>query len=278
MLGGAWEASLRSEIERNLDPKDSASRSPRGNRPHAILSPTSPLRKDKPPALASPSSIPGKSSGRFGSEPGGHGKSLGHAPEFVAALSGQNRRDERRSATIGVPFLYVAAPVSGGAVRLAYPLSDVEAVSALVAPQAGAGFRLGLSLSLFLSPASQPSGPLAAWNASSMSPPASPKAICRPASAKLRRTKSAAWPAPSTKRPAASKKVLPPSVSSQRQLETLLNSMQDAVIAVSADGLVQWANQPMDRLVPQGTRLQQPVVETIRDPDFLATVKEATHA
>src|SRR5208282_2936095 len=63
--------------------------------------------------------------------------------------------------------------------------------------------------------------------------------------------------------------------SSQRQLETLLNSMQDAVIAVSADGLVQWANQPMDRLVPQRTRLQQPVVETIRDPDFLAAVKEA---
>jgi two-component system phosphate regulon sensor histidine kinase PhoR len=32
----------------------------------------------------------------------------------------------------------------------------------------------------------------------------------------------------------------------------------------------------MDRLVPQGTRLHQPVVETIRDPDFLASVKEAT--
>src|SRR6202021_359845 len=63
---------------------------------------------------------------------------------------------------------------------------------------------------------------------------------------------------------------------SQHQLETLLNSMQDAVIAVSADGLVQWANQPMNRMVPQGTRLQQPVVETIRDPDFLATVKDAT--
>jgi two-component system phosphate regulon sensor histidine kinase PhoR len=32
----------------------------------------------------------------------------------------------------------------------------------------------------------------------------------------------------------------------------------------------------MNRLVPQGTRLQQPVVETVRDPDFLAAVKEAT--
>jgi len=39
---------------------------------------------------------------------------------------------------------------------------------------------------------------------------------------------------------------------------------------------VQWANQPMNRLVPRGTRLNQPVVETIRDPDFLAAVKEAT--
>jgi two-component system phosphate regulon sensor histidine kinase PhoR len=64
--------------------------------------------------------------------------------------------------------------------------------------------------------------------------------------------------------------------SSQRQLETLLNSMQDAVIAISSDGLVQWANQPMDRLIPQHTRLNAPVVETIRDPDFLAAVKEAT--
>src|SRR6202140_4560605 len=52
--------------------------------------------------------------------------------------------------------------------------------------------------------------------------------------------------------------------------------MQDAVIAVSSDGLVQWANQPMDRLVPQPTRLNAPVVETVRDPDFLAAVKAAT--
>jgi len=40
--------------------------------------------------------------------------------EFVAALAGNIGMDERRSHTIGVPFLYVAVPVSGGAVRLAY--------------------------------------------------------------------------------------------------------------------------------------------------------------
>jgi two-component system phosphate regulon sensor histidine kinase PhoR len=63
---------------------------------------------------------------------------------------------------------------------------------------------------------------------------------------------------------------------SQRQLETLLNSMQDAVIAVGADGRVQWANRGMERLVPQRTRLQAPVVETVRDPQFLAAVRDAT--
>jgi two-component system phosphate regulon sensor histidine kinase PhoR len=63
---------------------------------------------------------------------------------------------------------------------------------------------------------------------------------------------------------------------SQHQLETLLNSMQDAVIAVSADDRVQWANQAMDKLVPQHTRKNAPLVETVRDPDFLTAVREAS--
>ena len=52
--------------------------------------------------------------------------------EFTAALAGKTAANERRSSALGIPFLYVAAPVTGGAVRLAYPLSDVEAVQALV--------------------------------------------------------------------------------------------------------------------------------------------------
>jgi two-component system phosphate regulon sensor histidine kinase PhoR len=64
----------------------------------------------------------------------------------------------------------------------------------------------------------------------------------------------------------------------QRQLETLLNSMQDAVIAISADDRVQWANQTMDKLVPQHTRKNAPVVETVRDPDFLNAVRGANQA
>jgi two-component system, OmpR family, phosphate regulon sensor histidine kinase PhoR len=63
---------------------------------------------------------------------------------------------------------------------------------------------------------------------------------------------------------------------SQRQLETLLNSMQDAVIATGEDDRVQWANQAMDELVPQKTRRDALLVETVRDPDFLAAVHEAS--
>jgi two-component system phosphate regulon sensor histidine kinase PhoR len=62
---------------------------------------------------------------------------------------------------------------------------------------------------------------------------------------------------------------------SQRQLETLLNSMQDAVIAIASDGRVQWANRGMERLVPQHVRLQAPVVESVRDPDFLSALQQA---
>ena len=63
---------------------------------------------------------------------------------------------------------------------------------------------------------------------------------------------------------------------SQHQLETLLNSMQDAVIAVGEDERVQWANQMMSRLVPQGARVNASIVETVRDPDFLRVVRGAS--
>src|SRR5205085_5254957 len=59
---------------------------------------------------------------------------------------------------------------------------------------------------------------------------------------------------------------------SQRQLETLLNSMQAAVIAVAADRRVKRANRGMNRLV-QRARIGAPLIETVRDPDFLAAVR-----
>jgi len=47
-------------------------------------------------------------------------------PEFREALAGQNGSSTRRSPTIGVNYLYVAVPLSSGALRLAVPLSEID--------------------------------------------------------------------------------------------------------------------------------------------------------
>ena len=53
--------------------------------------------------------------------------------------------------------------------------------------------------------------------------------------------------------------------------------MQDAVIAVGADGRVQWANHGMDRLLLHAPRLNAPLIDSVRDPDFLAAIHRAAH-
>lgn len=52
----------------------------------------------------------------------------GQRPEFATALHGETGIETRERN--GIPVLYVAVPVSGGAVRLAYPLADVEIAAA----------------------------------------------------------------------------------------------------------------------------------------------------
>jgi two-component system, OmpR family, phosphate regulon sensor histidine kinase PhoR len=54
----------------------------------------------------------------------------GKRPEFAAALRGQTGVKSRKRNTFAVPVLYVAVPVSGGAVRLACPLADVDIATA----------------------------------------------------------------------------------------------------------------------------------------------------
>jgi two-component system phosphate regulon sensor histidine kinase PhoR len=49
-----------------------------------------------------------------------------HRPEFQAALAGRVGTSIRSSPTLGPKYLYVAAPVRGGAARLAMPLKEVR--------------------------------------------------------------------------------------------------------------------------------------------------------
>lgn len=54
----------------------------------------------------------------------------GSQPEFVAALRGTVGVRTRSRKPFGVPVLYVAVPLPGGAVRLSTPLAEIEAASA----------------------------------------------------------------------------------------------------------------------------------------------------
>ena len=67
---------------------------------------------------------------------------------------------------------------------------------------------------------------------------------------------------------------------SRKELEALLDSMQDPVVAVDAAGRIQWTNQHMRRLMPGGQvagsmRVGHSLVQTIRDPDVLECVHTA---
>jgi len=62
---------------------------------------------------------------------------------------------------------------------------------------------------------------------------------------------------------------------SRAQLEALLNSMTDGVIAVSPDMKVLWANHAISGIVYQPVRMGAPVIELIRHPDFLTTLATA---
>ncbi|HEY4671057.1 MAG TPA: histidine kinase dimerization/phospho-acceptor domain-containing protein, partial [Gemmatimonadaceae bacterium] len=274
MIGNAWEASLRNEIERDLTQK--------------TLLFANRVQNDQSHSLADIAAQEGQAAGARATIIDSTGKVLAdseataatmenHASrnEFAAALSGKTGENERRSATLGISFLYVATPITGGAVRLAYPLSEIAAVQAQVRRRLFFASLVALLVALIVAASA------AVWTSRRLQHIVDVALRIEQGDLRARvddphldeigHVASALdKSAEQVERSFAAVR------SSQRQLETLLNSMQDAVIAVSSDGLVRWANQPMDRLVPQRTRLNAPVVETVRDPDFLATVKAAS--
>ena len=268
----SWENSLYQEIERNLTEK--------------TLMFANRVQTDTKTPLQEIASQEGQAAGARATIIDHQGKVLAdseavassmenhaHRKEFVAALQGNVGSETRRSHTLCVPFLYVAAPISGGAVRLAYPLSELEATTGKVRHTLLLGTGLALVLALVLAGIAAQSTArrlqrivkfaedIAAGDLSARIAESSTDEIGHVAAAldKTGRRLELSFAALSN---------------SQRQLETLLNSMQDAVIAVGSDGRVQWANHGMNRLV-QRARIGAPVIETVRDPDFLAALRGA---
>ncbi len=268
-----WERTLREQIERNLKQK--------------TLMFAARVEVDRKYSLADIASQEGQAAEARATVVDPAGKVLAdsevdratmenHAqrPEFVAALGGRVGIDERKSQSLGIPFLYVAAPVSGGAVRLAYKLPELEitdrplgkalfwgsftAFVFAVLVAAAAAQWVGWRLQRIVDFAERVAGgDLAARIAST-----STDEIGKVASALDKTTRRI-------------EESFARVQTSQRELETLLNSMQDAVIAVGIDGRVQWANRGMDRLLLRAPRLNAPLIDSVRDPDFLAAVQEA---
>jgi len=275
-IRGAWEDSLRQQIDRDLRQKTvMLANRVNTDRQHNLQDIIS---QEAQAAGARATAI--DASGNVLADSETQASSLGNQaqlPEFSAALKGEIGQNLRPSLTLRVPFLFVAAPVSGGAVRLAYPLADIEAATSPVRRTLLVASALAFLVALLVAAAAaqatahrlrrivQFADRIAAGDLTARIAEPSFDEIGQVASAldKTARHLEENFAALQT---------------SQRQLETLLNSMEDAVIAVAADERVQWANRRMDSLVPQRTRLNAPIVETVRDPDFLRVVRSASHA
>src|ERR1035438_2212717 len=120
-----WEHTLHEQIERNLKQKTQMfAYRVEADRQHSLADITS-QEGQAAGARATVIDPTGKVLADSEAEPNTM-ENHAQRKEFIAALGGQMGVDERKSHTLGVPFLYVAAPVSGGAVRLAYPLPDIE--------------------------------------------------------------------------------------------------------------------------------------------------------
>ena len=194
--------------------------------------------------------------------------------EFLSAFAGQVGEEERKSHTLGIPFLYVAAPVSGGAVRLAYPLSEIEMADETLN---SALFWGSLAAFMFATLVAAVASHYVARRLRSIVGFAE-RIAAGDLTARIASTSAdeigqvaAALDKTALKVEESFARVQ----TSQRELETLLNSMQDAVIAVDAASRVLWANRRMDTMLSHAPRLNAPVVDSVRDPDFLAAVQGA---
>ncbi len=63
--------------------------------------------------------------------------------------------------------------------------------------------------------------------------------------------------------------------SGRQELAAMLDSMQEAVVAVTPEGYVRWSNAVMQRIAGMQIRPGRPLVHSVRDPELLACVRGA---
>ena len=272
----AWEKSLRAEIETSLREKvqlfaSRASHEPKANYPEIAREASA--ESDARVTIITADGLVLADSEAKPSEMENHRT----RPEFIEALNGRIGTNIRHSHTVGIDFLYAAAPIPGGAVRLAYPLKAIadlthkmrrtlllgSLVAALLAIviAAAASQNVSRRLNRILQFAQE----VASGNLSVRLADDSRDEIGRVATA---------LDATARKLESSFQQL----DDSRRELDSVLNSMQEAVIAVGRDMRVQWANQRLERMLPTGLRRGQPLVESVRDPELLRVLQTAVEA
>lgn len=63
--------------------------------------------------------------------------------------------------------------------------------------------------------------------------------------------------------------------SRRHELATMLDSLQEAVVAVTPEGMVRWSNAVMQRVGGAEIRAGRPLIHSVRDPELLACVRGA---
>jgi two-component system phosphate regulon sensor histidine kinase PhoR len=63
--------------------------------------------------------------------------------------------------------------------------------------------------------------------------------------------------------------------SRRHELATMLDSMQEAVVAITAEGQVRWSNTVMQKIAGTQIKPGRPLIHSVRDPDLLACVRGA---
>jgi two-component system, OmpR family, phosphate regulon sensor histidine kinase PhoR len=195
-----------------------------------------------------------------------------HRPEFEAALRGEIGSNARTSHTLGIEFLYVAAPVNGGAVRLAFPLAEIARITAEIRRTLIIGSILAFAISMLLAGVAATSisrrlqriiqfaGRIAAGDFSARLEERGSDEIAQVAAALDGGAHRLEQSFAEIER-------------SRRDLEVLLNSMVDGVIAIDANQRVLWANRALLRLLTPNIKPGTPLVETFRDPELLRVVE-----
>ncbi len=272
----AWEGSLRTEIETSLRQKAQIFASRVANEPTVSRPQLAKEIGEEAGARATIITVDGLVLADSEANPA-EMENHRTRPEFIEALQGRMGSNVRHSHTLGIDFLYVAAPIPGGAVRLAYPLQSIadldrrvrrtlygsSALAALLAIIIA--FMAAQSVSRRLTRIMQFANEVASGNLSVRLAEDSHDEIGQVASALDRTARNLED---------SFRKL----EDSRRELDSLLNSMQEAVIAVGKDLRVQWANQRLERLLPTGVRRGQPLVESVRDPNLLLALQTSVES